>query len=199
LFAQRCDRGGVLLGAAPVGDDHGDARCALVLLRHEGLRRRGQRRDYRTHALRELEQVVPGEGQRSGGVGHRPEEQPKVGQWIDLVECVDELGHDPEVGAGPAQCPHQIGLALVGDGDGAAVGGDQRGGDQVVAGQAMLGRQPTYAAGEREPGHAGVADHPADGRKAVRGGRRVDFGPGGPGADVSAPRARIHPDVVHLG
>ena len=58
--------------------------------------------------------------------------------------------------------------------DDAAVRGDQRGGDQVVAAQALLGRQPAHAAAEGQPGDAGVADRPADHRQTVRGRRCVD-------------------------
>ena len=72
-------------------------------------------------------------------------------------------GDDAEVGAGAAQPPEQVAVLVLGGPHQPAVRGDDVGGDQVVAGQAVHGGQPAVAAAEAEAAHAGGGDPAAGG------------------------------------
>src|SRR5204863_7998218 len=77
------------------------------------------------------------------------------------MEGVFERGDDAEVAASPAQGPEEVlVLLLTGEHD-LAVGRDDLGGQQVVAGEAVLPREVADAAAQREAGDAGRADNAA--------------------------------------
>ena len=80
----------------------------------------------------------------------------------------------------------------------AAVGRDDRGAAERVAGQAELPAQPAHAAAQREAGDARDRHDPARRREPVRLGGRVDRAPAGARADPGPARPRVHRDAVHL-
>ena len=61
----------------------------------------------------------------------------------------------------PRSAPEQLGVLVVARVHQAPVGGDDVGGDEVVAGQPVLAHEPADAAAEREPGDPGRRDEPA--------------------------------------
>jgi hypothetical protein len=69
-----------------------------------------------------------------------------------------ELGDDPEVAATAAQPPEQLGMLLGCDVEKLAFSGDQRIGDDVVAGQPAAPGQPPHTATEGQAADAGVGD-----------------------------------------
>src|SRR6185503_1246998 len=58
------------------------------------------------------------------------------------MEAELERGDDPEVAAAPAQTPEQVRVLFLAGSQELAVGGDDVGGKQVVAGQAVLTQEP---------------------------------------------------------
>ena len=101
---------------------------------------------------------VPPSGQDAGRAVDREVELDTEGPRADGVQPELELGHDPEVPAAAPQPPVELGVLVLGRADHLAVGGDHLEGHDVVAGQAVLPRQPAHAASEREPTDAGVRD-----------------------------------------
>ena len=81
-------------------------------------------------------------------------EEDRAGQQhrADRVQPELERGRDAEVPAAAAQAPQQLGILVLAGVHELSVGGDDVGGEQVVAGQADLAHQPADAAAEREPG-----------------------------------------------
>ena len=75
-------------------------------------------------------------------------------------------GHDAEVAAAAAHAPEEIFVLVLARLDEPAVGRDDVRRDQVVAGEAVLGRQPAVAAAEREAADAGRRHAPARRRQA---------------------------------
>src|SRR5436190_8637512 len=108
-----------------------------------------------------------------------------------------ERGDDAEVAAAAAQAPEQIGVLGFGRDDLAAVGGDDLGLHEVVAGEAELALEPTAAAAEREATDAGGRDPAAGDCQAVflRGG--VDLSPPRPALDAGDALVRVDVDAVH--
>ena len=90
-------------------------------------------------------------------------EEDRAGQHhrADRMQPELERGHDAEVAAAAAQAPEQLGVLVLAGVHELAVGGDDVGGEQVVAGQAELAHQPADAAAEREPGDPGGGHEPA--------------------------------------
>ena len=82
------------------------------------------------------------------------------------VKAELERSCDPEVCAGAAEAPEEIGVLLLARPDEPAVRGHELDREQVVDRQAELPLQSAHAAAERETGHAGVGDD-ADGAREV--------------------------------
>ena len=108
-----------------------------------------------------------------------------------------ERGRDPEVPAGAAQAPEELGLLGLGRADEPAVGGDELDGGQVVDREPEVALEAADSPAERQPGDAGVADDarsgrrgrvPARRRRARRGARRRSPGPSGSADPTSTPR-----------
>ena len=78
-----------------------------------------------------------------------------------------ERRHDAEGAAAAAQRPQQVGVLVGGRAHDRAVPRHQLGGEQVVAGQAVLALQPARAAAQRQPGDAGGGDAAAGRRQPV--------------------------------
>src|SRR4051794_18092558 len=98
-----------------------------------------------------------------------------------------ELRDDAEVAAATAQAPEQIAVLRLAGTDDPAVGGDDVGRNEVVAGETELPHRPADAAAEREARNAGGGDKPARRREAVRLRLVVDVRPDGAAADRGAP------------
>ena len=78
-----------------------------------------------------------------------------------------------------------------------AVGGDDVGADEVVAGEAVLAHQPADAAAEREAADAGRGDEAAGRREAVRLRLVVDVGPDRAAADVGDAGRDVDAHLAH--
>src|SRR5262249_50965266 len=98
-----------------------------------------------------------------------------------------------------AQTPEQVGVLVGGCAHDVAVRGDDRIGHDVVAGEAMLARQPAHAAAQCQPADAGVRDVAGRGGEAEglrgpvqRAEHRATLHPG-------APRDRIDGDPAQPG
>src|SRR4029453_5034331 len=77
----------------------------------------------------------------------------------DLVQPKFERRDHAKVAAAAAQTPEEV-IVLRGTGSKqAAVRSNDIGGDQVVAGEAVLARQPAAAAAQSQTGDAGAGDH----------------------------------------
>ena len=114
----------------------------------------------------------------------------------DRVESVFEGGDDPEVPAPAAQAPEQVGILLGTRRQHPAIGRHDVGGDEVVAGQAVLPHQPPQAAAERQAGDAGRGDEPAGRRQAERLGLAVELAVGHPGLGPHGAAGRVHADAL---
>ena len=132
------------------------------------------------------EQVAPA-AHRLRGFGRREGELDDEGMAGDRVQAERELGHDAEVAAAAAQPPVQVGVLVGGGADGLAVGGDERVGLDVVAGQPGLAGEPAHAAAERQAADAGVRDVAGGRRQPVRLRRPVE---------VAQQRAALHPGAA---
>ena len=88
---------------------------------------------------------------------------PAVDHRPDRLELELERGDDAEVAAATAQPPEQLGVAVGARAHEPAVGGDDVGAHEVVAGQALLAHEPADAAAEGEARDAGRRDEPAGG------------------------------------
>ena len=69
-----------------------------------------------------------------------------------------ERRHDPEVRAGPAHAPEELGILVLACPHDPAVGGHELDREQAVDRQTELALQPAHPAAEREAGHPGVGD-----------------------------------------
>src|SRR5215472_7969256 len=69
-----------------------------------------------------------------------------------------ELDDDSEVATTAAQAPEQVGVLIGGRAHDVAVRSDDGAGNDVVAGETVLARQPAHAAAQRKPADAGVRD-----------------------------------------
>src|SRR5689334_7899080 len=79
------------------------------------------------------------------------------------MQPVFEIGDDAELPAAAAESPEQIGILVLAGGEEVALGCDDVGADQIVAGHAMQAHEPAYAAAERQAGDAGLRNSTAGG------------------------------------
>src|SRR6266550_2626702 len=101
-----------------------------------------------------------------------------------------ELGDGAEVPAAAVKGPEEIGMVSRARPDDLAAGGDDLERAKVVAGQAVLAREPADASAERKATHAGFGDDSGRDDEAVLGGR---------GVDVAQQAASLGPDHVLAG
>ena len=113
------------------------------------------------------------------------------------MQLVFERGDDAEVAAAAAQSPEQVRVIVGARGQEPAIGGDDVGGEQVVAGQAVLALQPADAAAEGEAGDAGRRHGAAGGGESEGLGLAVELSPGQARLGVRDPLHRIYPDAFH--
>ena len=103
----------------------------------------------------------------------------------------------PEVAAAAAQRPEQVRALLAAGPQHLPGGGDNLGGQQVVAGQPVLRGEPAEPAAQGQPADPGVADRAAGGGQAMRLGGRVELRQRGAAAHPGGPRVRVHRDLAH--
>ena len=105
-----------------------------------------------------------------------------------------ELGDDAEVPAAAADAPEQVGVILLAGPHDAAVREHDFGGDEVVAGQAVLGGCPAVAAAGGEAAQPGRGDTPAGSVQPVCLGGGVELAPPHAAAGPRGPCVRVHGD-----
>src|SRR5581483_5752449 len=79
--------------------------------------------------------------------------------WTYRVQLVLQRRNNAEVAAAAAQRPEQVLVFRRAGGEQRAVGGDYVGGDQVVAGEAVLPCEPSQTAPQGKTGDSGAGDH----------------------------------------
>ena len=109
-----------------------------------------------------------------------------------------ERGRDPEVPAGAAQAPEELGLVGLGRADEAAVGGRDLDGGQVVDRQPEVPLQAADPAAERQAGDARVADDAGRADETVRLGGDVELAEERAAVRSGDPGPRIDLDPAHL-
>ena len=103
----------------------------------------------------------------------------------------------PKLPPPPRSPQNRSAFSVLAGGQEAAVGGDDVGREQVVAGQAVLALQPADAAAEREPGDAGRRDRAAGRRQPERLRLAVELAPGQAGLGARDPAPGIDPHALH--
>ena len=112
------------------------------------------------HVVGAARDRVPVEAEHLAGRVDRMRDEP-AGDHLERVQAVEERRCDAEVAAAAAERPHQVGLAVVVDVQGLAIGGHELDADQVVAAEAVLRHQPAEPASERVAGDARGRDRAA--------------------------------------
>ena len=113
------------------------------------------------------------------------------------MEAVLEGGDHAEVASPAAQRPEQVGVVgLAGDHE-LAVGGDDVGRDQAVAGHAVGAPKPALATAERQPGDPGRRHDPTGRGEAEELGLAIEIPPGRPAAGTGGARRRVDPHPAH--
>ena len=130
--------------------------------------RSGREIGQRGQLVGQLAHPVAVEAQHLFGAVAREEDRAGQQHRADRVQPVLERGRDAEVPAAAAQAPQQLGILVLAGVHELSVGGDDVGGEQVVAGQADLAHQPADAAAEREPGDPRGGHEPAGHREPER-------------------------------
>ena len=87
---------------------------------------------------------------------------------VERMQAELERRHDPEVRAGPAHAPEELGILVLACADDPAVRRDELDGKQAVDRQTELALQTAHAAAEREPGHTRMGDDADRADEAVR-------------------------------
>ena len=108
-----------------------------------------------------------------------------------------EGSRDPEVPAGAAQAPEQLGLVGLGRADEPAVGGHDLDGGQVVDREPEVPLQAADSTAERQPGDAGVADDAGRADEAVRLGGDVELAEERPAVRPGDACSRVDLDAAH--
>ncbi len=110
-----------------------------------------------------------------------------------------EGGHHAEIAATAAQGPEEIGMVVRVDGEELAIGGDDFGGDDVVAAQTEGAHEVAESAAHGEPADAGGGDDPAGGGETgvMTGG--IELGPGDAALDDGGVALGIDGDLLHSG
>ena len=176
-----------LVEVAVVAEQQRDQRVAV---------RRGQQGGARLGLVGEGAAVVAVEAQHVAGGGARVEHHPAEHQRPDRVELVLERRDDAEIAAAAPERPEQVRMLVGAGGDERAVGGDDVGREQVVAGEAVLAHQPAEAAAQRQPADAGVGDGPAGRGEAERLGLAVEFAPEQAALGVGRARSGVDADAL---
>ena len=105
---------------------------------------------------------------------------------------------DPEVPAGAAQAPEELGLVGLGRAHEPAIGGDELDGGQVVDREPEAALEAADSPTEGQPGDAGVADDPDRADEAVRLRGDVELAEEGAAVRAGDPGLRIDLDAAHV-
>ena len=170
---------------------------AVQLFRQERHRRRAPVDDDRRQLVGHVLDPLAVEAQEVGRVLHPPEDRPRDQRRPDWVEAKLELGDDPEVRAGAADAPEEVGVLALARADELAVGRDQVDRHELVDRQAVLPLQPADPAAEREPRETGVRHDPGRHREPERLRLAVELAEEDAGLGARRPRVRIDADPVH--
>ena len=103
-----------------------------------------------------------------------------------------------EVAAAAAQRPQKVRIAVRTGHDPLAGGGHEFRADEVVAGEALDGRQPADPAAERQAANARVDDRATDDREVVAPRGSIDVLPASPAGDANDAGRRIDRDVAPI-
>ena len=114
-----------------------------------------------------------------------------------LVQPIVDRGHHAEIPAATAQRPVKIRVLLGTCCLEAAVRGNDVERQHVVNAQPELSHQPAFAPAERQPGDAGVGDHPARRRQAEDLRLAVELAPEHPGLRGCDPLLEIEANALH--
>ena len=146
--------------------------------------------------LRRVADEVAVELQHGGGVAQLVEHRAAV-DLADRVQPILERRDDTEVAAAAAEGPEQLLVLPLAGGQGPAVGGDDLGREQVVAGQANAASEVADPAAEREPPNAGRGDDAASGGQSVGVGCVVECSPRRSTLSPRRPAFGINLDRLH--
>src|SRR6516165_9231170 len=113
------------------------------------------------------------------------------------MKPIFERSDDTKVAAAAAQTPEEIGVLVWADGQKFTLGGDEVGGEQVVAAEAVLAHQPAEHATQSEAGNAGRRDDPAGAGQAKGLRLAVVLAPGEASLGPRNALKRIDPDTLH--
>ena len=105
---------------------------------------------------------------------------------------------DPEVPAGAAEAPEELGLVGLGRAHQPAVGGDEVDGGQVVDREPEAALEAADSPAEGQPGDAGVADDPDRAHEAMRLRGDVELAEEGAAVRAGDPGPRIDLDAAHV-
>ena len=108
-----------------------------------------------------------------------------------------ERGRDPEIPAGAAQAPEELGLLGLGRADEPPVGRDELDGGQVVDREPEVALEAAHSPTERQPGDAGVADDAGRADETVRLRGDVELAEQRAAVRTGGPGPRIRLDAAH--
>ena len=109
-----------------------------------------------------------------------------------------ERRRDPEVPAGAAEAPEELGLVGLGRAHEPAIGGDDLDGGQVVDREPEVALEAADSPTERQPGDAGMADDADRADEAVRLRGDVELAEERAAVRAGDPGPRIDLDAAHL-
>jgi hypothetical protein len=115
------------------------------------------------------------------------------------VSAVLERGDDSEIAATTAQCPEQVAVVGLTRNDELAVGGDDVGREEAVAGHPVGAAEPSLTASERETTDARGGDDPARRGKTEYLRLTIKVAPGGAATGARRARRNVHADAAHVG
>ena len=182
------------LDVAGVGDRDHEREPPVVLLRHEGERRRGDE-------VRDGRQLVRG---RVGDRDEPPQDlrgerqhEHAAEDRAHLVQPEAEARHDAEVAAAAPERPEQVAVLLAVHVQRVSPGGDELDREQVVDREPVLADEPADSPAQREPGDAdrpGVAEA---GRQSVARGLGGVLPGGEAGLRPRGPLGRVDVQPAH--
>src|SRR5204862_3954244 len=102
-----------------------------------------------------------------------------------------------EVAAAAANAPEEVRVLVLAGADHAAIGGDHRGRQEVVAREAALALEPATATAEQQAGDPGGGKAAARDGEAVHLRRAVELAPGETGLGAAGLGIRVDVDALH--
>ena len=148
-----------------------DDRLADHFVRVAGVRLGAIEAEDARHGVGPVERVLAEAAPELLDLDRREGQNAAVELGAEGMEPELERRRDPEVPAGAAQAPEELGLLGLGRADEAAIGRDELNSRQVVDRESEVALEAADSPTERQPGNAGVADDPgrADEAELLRG------------------------------